>query len=169
MKRLIHSQWNTHTIDYTISVQRFFRKSEVKIRFDSFSKSVTFWRTGIILAFFHSVRNSPCFIQDWYIKSSGLQIDLPHSFNMWMLNLSWPWTLLGSRFWINVVVSSLVNVTGEIDLSVFFQILEGSSLELFIIKHCLAKKQLNNSAFFLKSVIFILIKGSRYTRNFFIV
>ena len=74
---------------------------------------------------------------------------------MRMLNISWPWALLGSRFWINVAISSLVNVTVEIDLSVFFQILEGSSLELFIIEHCLAKNQLNNSAFFLKSVTYL--------------
>ena len=59
---------------------------------------------------------------------------------MQMLNMSWPWALLGSRFWINVAISSLVKVTVEIDLSVFSQILEGSSLELFIVEHCLAKK-----------------------------
>ena len=100
------------------------------------------------IGFFHSVRNSPCFIQDWSIKSSGLQ-------NMQMLNMSWPLTLLRSRFWINIAISSPVNVTVEIDLSVFFQILEGSLLELFIIQHCLAKKQLDNSAFFLKSVTYL--------------
>ena len=102
---------------------------------------------------FHSVGNPPCFIQDWNIKSSGLQIDLQHSF--YMLNMSWSWALLGSRFWINVAISSLVNLTVEIDLSVFFQILDGSSLKLFIMEHCLAKKQLNNSAFFLKSVTYL--------------
>ena len=80
---------------------------------------------------------------------------LPLSFNMRMLNMSWPWALLGSSFLINVAISSLVKVTVEIDLSVFLQILEGSSLELFIIEHCLAKKQLNNSAFFLKSVTYL--------------
>ena len=77
------------------------------------------------------------------------QIDLLHSFNIRMLNMSWSWGLLESRFWINVAITSLVKVTVEIDSSVFLQILEGSSLELFIIEHCLAKKQLNSSAFFL--------------------
>ena len=110
-----------------------------------------FW-TGTTLAFFHLIGKSPCFIQDWNIKSSGLQIDLPYSFYIRMRNMLWPWALLGSRFWINVSISSLVNATVEIDLCVFSEILDGSSLELFIIEHCLAKKQLNNSAFFLKSV-----------------
>ena len=129
---------------------------EVKIRVNIFLKSVShFLWTGTVLAFFPSVGNSPCFIQNWSIKSSGLQIDLPHSFNMRMLNMPWPWALLGSRFWIHVAISSLVNVTVEIDLSTFFQILEGSSLESFIIENCLAKKQLNNSAFFLKSVTYL--------------
>ena len=105
--------------------------------------------------FFHSVRNSPCFIQDWNIKSSGLQIDLPHRFNMRMLNMLWSWALLGSRFWFNVAISSLVKVAVEIDLSAFLQILEGSLLELLIIEHCLAKKQGNSSAFFLKSVMYL--------------
>ena len=91
------------------------------------------------------------------VKSSGLQIDLLHSFNVRMLNMWWPWAVLGSRFWINVAISSLVKVTVEIDLSdfFFFQILEGSSLELFIIEDCLAKKQLNNFAFSLKSVKYL--------------
>ena len=87
-----------------------------------------------LLAFFHSVVNSPCFIQDWSIKSSGLEIDLLHSFNMQMLNMPWPWALLGSRFWINVVISSLVKVVVEMDLSVFLQILKESSLEVFILE-----------------------------------
>ena len=118
------------------------------------------------MAFFHSVGNSPCFIQDWNIKSSGLQIDLPHSFNIRMLNMSWPWALLGSRFWINVAISSLVKVTVEIDLSVFSQILEGSSLELFIAEHCLAKKQLNDSALFLKSVTFYSDEREEVCKDF---
>ena len=80
---------------------------------------------------------------------------MPHSFNMRMLNMLWPWALLGSKFWINVAILSLVNVIVEIDLSVFLQRLEGSSLELFIMEHFLAKKQLNNSVFFLKSVTYL--------------
>ena len=64
---------------------------------------------------------------------------------MQMLNMSWPRALLGSRS--NVTTSSLVKVTVKIDLSVFLQISEGSSLELFTIEHCLAKKQLKTVGF----------------------
>ena len=105
--------------------------------------------------FSSSVGNSPCFIQDWNIKSKGLQIDLLHSFNIQMLNMPWPWALLGPRFWINVAILSLVKVTVDIDFSGFLQRMKGSSLELFIIEHCLAKKQLNSCAFFLKSVTYL--------------
>ena len=105
--------------------------------------------------FSSSVGNSPCFIQDWNIKSKGLQMDLPHSFNKQMLNMSWPWALLGPRFWIIVAISSLVKVTVEIGFFVLLQRMKGSLLKLFIIEHCLAKKQLNSSAFFLKSVTYL--------------
>ena len=53
-------------------------------------------------------------------------------------------------------VSSQVKVIAEIGLSVFLIKFKGNSLELFIIEHWLAKKQLNNSAFFLKSVTYFL-------------
>ena len=116
--------------------------------------SLFLW-TGTTFAFFHSVGNSPCFIQDCNINQAVLHMDLPHSFNMRLHNMSWPWALLGSMFWINVAISSIVKVTVEIDLSVFLQRLKGSSLELFIMEHCLAKKQLNNSVFFLKPVTYL--------------
>ena len=119
---------NSFSMKYSLSVQKFFHKLEVKIWVDNFF--FFFFRTGSTFAFFHSVGNSPCFIQDWNIKSSGLQIDYLHSFNMWLLSMSWPWTLLGSRFWNNVAISWLVKVIVKIDLSVLLQRLKESSLEL---------------------------------------
>ena len=87
---------------------------------------------------------------------------------MRMLNI-WPWALLGSKLWVNVAISLVVKVTAKIDLSAFLQRLKGSSLELFIMEHCLAKKKLNNSIFFLKSVTYLFWWKRRYTRNFFVV
>ena len=75
---------------------------------------------------------------------------------MQMLIISWPRALLGSRFLINVAISSQVNVIAEIDLSAFLRRFEGSSLELYIIEHCVAKSKLNSSAFFLKTVTYLL-------------
>ena len=95
-------------------------------------------------------------MQDWKVKSSGLQIDLPHSSNMQMLIISRPWALLGSRFLINVAILSQEKVIAEIDFSVFLKKFRGSSLELSILEHCSAKNKLNNSAFFLKSVTYLL-------------
>ena len=106
------------------------------------------------------------FIQDWKIKSSSLQIDLQHSFNMWML-LSWPWALLGSRFFINVAISSKAKAIAETDLSIFLRKFKGSSLELSILEHCWAKNKLNNSAFFFKSVTYLLSKVKEEYREFF--
>ena len=90
---------------------------------------------------------------------------------MQMLIMSWPWALLGSRFSINVAISSLVNVAVEIDVSVFFlKILKGSSLELFIIEHCLAQKTVKQFCLLVKiNYVFILMKERRYARIFFVV
>ena len=81
----------------------------------------------------------------------------------------WPWALLGSRFWINVSISSLVKMIVKIDFSAFLQILKGSSLELFIIGHCLAKKQLHNSTFFLKSAKFLFWWKRGSIQGFFLL
>ena len=119
--------------------------------------------------FYYSVGNFPCFIQDWKIKSSGLQIDLPHSFNKRMLIISWPWALLGSRLLINVAISPQEKLISEIDLSVFLRRFKGSSLELSVLEHCLAKNKLNNSAFFFKSVTYLLSWGKVGIQgNFFV-
>ena len=56
----------------------------------------------------------------------------------------------------NLAISSQEKVMVEIDLSVFFRKFQWSLLELSILEHCLAKNKLNNSAFFLKSVIYLL-------------
>ena len=128
---------------------------------------VTFLWERTTLAFFHSVGNFPCFIQDWNIKSSGLQIDLQHSFNMRMLNMSWPWALSRSRFRINVVISSLVNVTVEIDLPVFFLNIGGNFTGVIYYRTLFSKKAVKQFCLLFKiSYVFILMNKRRYARKF---
>ena len=109
---------------------------------------ITFFMDNILL--FPFSRKLSVFYTILKYKSSCLQVDLPHGFNMWMLNMSWPWAVLGLRFWI----TSESNCWNRL-LSVFLQRFKGSSLELFIREHCLAERQLNNSAFFLKSARYL--------------
>ena len=82
----------------------------------------------------------------------GLQIELLQSFSILMLIWSWPWALLGSKFWINFSISSSEKVTDDKRLCVKYSSLLGSSLLLFIREHWSAKKELKSSAFFLKSI-----------------
>ena len=109
-----------------------------------------------------------CFIQDWNIKWSSFQIDFPHSFNMRILNMSWPWALLGSSFWINIAVSSLVNVTVEIDLSVFFfQNIGGKFTGVIYDRTLFSKKAVKQFCLLFKiSYLFILMKERGYARKF---
>ena len=62
-----------------------------------------------------------------------------------------------------------MKVTVEIGLFAFSQILEGSSLELFIVEHCLVKKQLNDSALFLKSFTFYSDEREEVCNDFFML
>ena len=99
-----------------------------------------------------SVANSLCFIQDWNIKSSGLQIDLQHSLKMQLLNMSWPWALLGPRFWINVVI--LVKVTVGIGFFCFFAKIEGKFTGVIYYRRLFSKKAAKKFCLFFKSVTY---------------
>ena len=52
---------------------------------------------------------------------------------------------------------NIITVEGnlEIEFVVFLFNVKGSLLEFCIMEHCLAKKELNSSAFFLKSVTYL--------------
>ena len=52
-------------------------------------------QTGVCLV---ELRNLPELKQFWKIISGGLHIEMPQSFIMRMLIMSWPWASLGSRF-----------------------------------------------------------------------
>ena len=82
----------------------------------------------------------------------GFIIDLLHILSMRMLIMSCPWALFESKFCITFSISFSVNVIFDKDLSVLGCRKEGISLPLSMIEHCLAKKELNNSAFSLKFV-----------------
>ena len=79
----------------------------------------------------------------------GFIIDLPHILSMHMLIMSCPCALFGSKLCITFSISFSVNVIFDKDLSVLGCRKEGILLPLSIIEHCLAKKELSNSAFFL--------------------
>ena len=66
--------------------------------------------------------------------------------------MSCPWALFESKFCIIFSISFSVNVIFDKDLSVLGCRKEGISLPLSMIEHCLAKKELNSSAFSLKFV-----------------
>ena len=82
----------------------------------------------------------------------GFIIDLPHILSMRMLIMSCPCALFGSKLCITFSISFSVNVIFDKDLSVLGCRKEGISLPLSMIEHCLAKKELNNSAFSLELV-----------------
>ena len=108
--------------------------------------------TGTTLAFFHSSRKIPLYKHDLKIIPRGLHIDGPHIFNIWILILSWPCAFSESKFWIILRISSLEKVTLHKNLSILSKSPDDRLLPLLITVHYLAKNELNNSAFFLKSV-----------------
>ena len=63
--------------------------------------------------------------------------------------------MLGSRLQIIVAISSQLKLKLEIEFSVFLFSVKGSLVEICIMEHCLAEKELNSSAFFLKSVKYL--------------
>ena len=56
--------------------------------------------TGTILPFLQSDGNISFARKLLKMSSKGLYNEFPHIFNIRMLILSWPWALLGLRFWI---------------------------------------------------------------------
>ena len=94
-------------------------------------------------------------MQDFKIISKGFKMDSPQILTIQILIIWWSWALLGSMPQIILAVSLLLNDIDEINLSVLFENIKGSWLELFIREHCSAKKELNISAFSLKSVTYL--------------
>ena len=89
---------------------------------------------------------------------------------MRMLNMSWSWALLGSKFCIDLAIASLVNVTVEIDLSVFFPNIGGKFAGVIHYRTLFSKKAVKQfRLLFNISYVFILMKERRYARNFFVV
>ena len=109
---------------------------------------IIFLWMGTISPFFHSDAKA------WLnIITRGLQMVLPHIFNIRKLILSCPWALLWSIPWIIFPISSAENVTEDNRLLVWKLRLVGSLLWLAKREHCLEKKQLKSSPFSLKSVM----------------
>ena len=46
----------------------------------------------------------------WKIISSDLHMEMPQSFTLWMLIMSWLWALLGSRFFIILYIFSFEKI-----------------------------------------------------------
>ena len=81
-----------------------------------------------------------------------LHMCLPNICNMRMLSLLCPCALFGLKFSKHFSMFCS-KVTFDQDLSAFRKIIDGILLLFFIEEHCLAKKEFNNSALSLKSVI----------------
>ena len=106
-----------------------------------------------ILPFIHSDGSEPVARAWLNIIFKGLQMAWLHVFKMQILTLSCLWALWWSRSWIIFPISFAENVTGDNRLSVRKLQLVGSLLWLAKREHCLEKKELEISAFSLKSVI----------------
>lgn len=57
--------------------------------------------------------------QNWKRSSDGLQIVDPHTCNIGILIILWPWGLVGSRFWNIFKVSQFVKLMSESNWFVF--------------------------------------------------
>ena len=77
-----------------------------------------FLNVGTRFAFFYSDGNSPERKQFRKIISIGLHMEMPQSFIMQMLIMSWPWALLGSTFLIVLYISSFEKIMVSKMLSV---------------------------------------------------
>ena len=90
---------------------------------------------------------------------------------MRVLIMSCPYALFESKLCITFSISFSVNVIFDKNLSVLGCRKEEISLPLSLIEHCLAKKELNNSAFSLKFVtnLFSGKIGGIHTGYFFII
>ena len=74
----------------------------------------------ITFAFFHSLGNTLFLIQDLNFIWRGLIIDSPLILTMLMLFISWPWALLGLKFWTFFKILFLLTLTDEAEFSFFF-------------------------------------------------
>ena len=90
-----------------------------------------------------------------YIKKKG-----PHSFNIRVLIISWPWVLLGSRLFIIFVTFSFDIWTLLRRFSVRNSTVFGSSLLFFGSEQCSAKNVLKSLAFSLKSITNFLLSNT---------
>ena len=86
------------------------------------------------------------------IIRGGFITDLPHILSIHMLIISCPWALFECKFCITFLISFSVNTIFDKDLSVLECRTDEIALLLSIIEHCLAKKELHNSAFSLELV-----------------
>ena len=113
------------------------------------------------ICFFPFIRKLIFSRQDLKIISKGFETDSPQILSIRILTTSWPRALLESRSWIILAISLLLNNIDEIIFFILFKNVKGSMLELFIKGHCSAKKELNISAFSLKSFtyLFCWLKG----------
>ena len=107
---------------------------------------------GTTLAFFHSTGNFIWLRHDLKIIERGLHKEGPHSFNIRILIISWPWALLGSRLFIIFIMFSFDIWTLLRRLSVRNSKFFGTSLLFFGSKHCSAENALKSSAFSLESI-----------------
>ena len=74
-------------------------------------------------------------------------MDSPHSFNMWMLRISWAWEFFGSRFLIIPSILFISKVMEDKDSLEFRGNSGGILLFLFKIVHSFKKWELNISVF----------------------
>ena len=107
---------------------------------------------GLYWLFSHSNGKEAVSIHWLKISFKGLQSDLPLIFIIRIMILTWPWALFESKFCIIFSISLSEKVRVSKQFSVVKWRLRGSSLLLLIKEHCLAKKELKNSAIFLNSV-----------------
>ena len=73
-------------------------RRETGRQLDKICLSFFLW-IGTRLAFFHSSGNMPSFSQFLKMIFSGFHMETPHSFNISMLIISYPWALFESSFW----------------------------------------------------------------------
>ena len=97
-----------------------------------------------------------------------LHMCLPNICNMRMLSLLCSCALFGLKFSKNFSMLCS-NVTFDKDLSVLRKIIDGILLLFFVKEHCLAKKEFNNSAFSLKSVINPLLRKNGRIHGIFLI
>ena len=100
-----------------------------------------FLKIGTILPLFHYKGNVPVPKQSSKVLQDGLHIDVPQIFIIWILMLSWPWTLFGSSFWIafdtilweikwrQTIVSQILNIYRKCAIAVYQNALIGSESE----------------------------------------